>query len=701
MGGFGQHRFARLIRLAVVLAGVVLLATPATAEEPGVTPLRRTVIALYDGPDDPVTPEAENMIHQTVEMPCNWLGLVVRTKHVKDGPPPAAWLADARAVVTWLQQPYEMPEWVWPWLEKEVPARQLRVVHLEALPGEDADDPKQPRLSKWLEPFGMAWKDGYTDAKARIAVEFVAGDACRLEYDPRRIATHTGPYSTAASNRVWLKTRDREAPDDVRTPVVTGPWGGIALSPWTVIEGSKEGERRWALDPFPFFREALGMQGVPAPDPSVLWGRRLFVFHVDGDGFESISTVDGKSFCGDIFIPDVLEKFRIPCTMSIIVASLTPELAPETPTKRMQIAKAIFALPYVEAASHGTLHPYKWNEPWGPTPEDLAKFGYPRLTGFTYSPASEVRDSIQFIQRYLMPEGDDDVGMLWTGDCVPPPPAIQAADDLGAWNMNGGTFRWDPAYDSVGFVTPWIRRVGGRIQVYAGAANENEFPGFFTDHPAAFGNIAITLERTGGKRILKPANVYAHFYSAERPARLRALQTLIRRWAFEEETLVATASMYAGAVMGALGMTIDRTAAGWRFGNYGACRTVRIDGERRAVDFARSKGIAGAREMKGALFLHLTGDTAEVVLSDRVPGRLHVVESNHVLTDVRLDERSLTFMSEADYVDRRVLVGGLPLGSKATLVVGDARRSLEVGAYGRVLVRLEPGGPDRVEVRLP
>ena len=52
--------------------------------------------------------------------------------------------------------------------------------------------------------------------------------------------------------------------------------------------------------------------------------------------------------------------------MSIIVASLSPELAPEKPTKRMEIAKQIFALPYVEAASHGTLHPYEWNEPWGP-----------------------------------------------------------------------------------------------------------------------------------------------------------------------------------------------------------------------------------------------------------------------------------------------------------------------------------------------
>lgn len=702
MGGFGHSVTRRVVGLAAVLVGAALVsAAPAAAEEPAGTPVRRTVIALYDGPIDPLNPEVENPVARTLEMPLNWLGLVVRMQHVSAGPPPRAWLEDARAVLTWLQQPYELPAWVWPWLERVVPANQMRVVHFESLPAEGAGDAKQPRLTRWLERKGLAWKDGYLDARARIQVELVAGEACRLEADPRRRATHQGPANGSASNRVWVRTRDRETPGDVRTPVVTGPWGGIALYPWGVFEGEREADRRWSLDPFLFLQAALGMERVPAPDPSVLWGRRLFMLHVDGDGFESISRVDNKSFCAEVFQREVLERFRIPCTASIIVAGLTPRLEPEKPTRRMAIAKSIFALPFVEVASHGTLHPYAWNEPWSPSPESLAKFGYPRLEGFTYSPAAEVRASVAFIRKHLLPAGGAPVGMLWTGDCLPQEEALAAADELDCWNMNGGTFRWDPAFDSVGFVSPWTRRVGSRIQVHAGAANENEFEGFFTDHPAAFGNVAITIERAGRRRILKPANVYAHFYSAEHVVRLRTLQGLIRRFAFEEETLVVPASTYTAAVRGALGMRIEQTAAGWRFSRYGGCRTVRIEEERLAVDFARSTNIAGSREMKGALFLHLTGDEAEVVLADRVPGRLHVVESNHALEDVVLGERTLAFTSEARYVDRQVLVGGLPQGGKATLVVGEARRSLDVGAYGRALVRLEPGGPDRVEVRLP
>ena len=52
--------------------------------------------------------------------------------------------------------------------------------------------------------------------------------------------------------------------------------------------------------------------------------------------------------------------------------------------------------------------------------------------------------------------------------------------------------------------------------------------------PSAFGHIRETIRRTGSPRILKPANVYCHLYSAEHPVRLRTLQKLIEAYALYE-----------------------------------------------------------------------------------------------------------------------------------------------------------------------
>ena len=77
--------------------------------------------------------------------------------------------------------------------------------------------------------------------------------------------------------------------------------------------------------------DALGMRGVPAPEPSVLFGRRMFLLHVDGDGFESISTVaidsgSGKS-SAEVFRERVVGRFKIPMTISVdgITSSRPPD----------------------------------------------------------------------------------------------------------------------------------------------------------------------------------------------------------------------------------------------------------------------------------------------------------------------------------------------------------------------------------------
>ena len=444
----------------------------------------------------------------------------MRYHYLETGPPPAEWLQDSRAVLTWFYDEHEAPPWLWPLLESAVDRHAMRVVHLGDL-GPLKRDPE--RLARWLKRFGLKSQDLYLRDALRVAVEFRDEKLCAYEANPRPHAVHTGPRSVDPKNRVWVTTRDRFDKDAACHPIVTGRWGALALDPWFLLDKSEQGERRWFVDPFAFFREALGMERVPAPHPAVLNGRRMWFCQVDGDGFESYSSVEPGKICGHVFTERVLKAYPLPFTVSVIVSSLTDDYEIADETEKMALARRTLQLPNVEPASHGVLHTLNWRRPLRPDSKPRTIVWYPSLKNFAYTPVAEVRESIRFVNERLLDAPRRCEVMLWTGEANPDEAAIRAATEAGCVNLNGGVFRWDAWHDSLAFVTPWSRRVGRQLQVYAGAANENAFEGFFDTMPGAFAHIDATIRRTGEPRILKPANLYVHFYSAENPQRLRAL----------------------------------------------------------------------------------------------------------------------------------------------------------------------------------
>lgn len=693
----GSIAFLGLGLTLAVFAGSAGLAGAADEDDPDGTRVPRLVIALYDGLDIDAPPEHEEPVWSVLQMPLNHLGLVVRAHDIRQGPPPRAWLDEARGVVTWLRPAPSAPEWLWPWLENEVASRAVRVVHLGSF-GCLLED--RARLSAWLARFGLQWKEGFVGSRLRIETTFKSARLCAFEQDPRRYTQHEGPLSTGASNVVWVTTRDRNRREDVRTPVVTGPWGAFALDPWIVRFGDAPGARRWHLDPFAFFREALGVADVPAPHPSVLNGRRMFMLHVDGDGFESLSTVRPGVLSAQIFLEEILDHYNLPCTVSVIVGSIARDLHVPNPTDEMRLAQTILGRPFVEVASHGVLHPFRWNASWAPGRPPLATLPYKRVENYDYSPVGEVRDSVRFINEKLLADGKRCRVMLWTGDCLPPREAILECARVNCLNMNGGTYRWDEVHDSVSYVSPWIRRLQDAVQVTAGAANENEFPGFFTTHPRVFSHVGTTIERTGAGRILKPANVYVHFYSAETLPRLEELRKLIDRWGLKEPTAPVFVSTYVQAVLGALDARIFKTKSGWALRRFGGCRTVRLDNETHAVDLALSSGLLGSRRIGASLYVHLAGPDANVVLATSPVARPHVEEANHTLIEARLEASSIAFVSEA-LAPRVVVIAGLPSSADVEVTIGARSQTRRTSAKGRIELRLPRGGPDRIEVRVP
>ncbi|MHC4134828.1 MAG: polysaccharide deacetylase family protein [Planctomycetota bacterium] len=682
------------MRIAACLVCLAGLYSPAAAEEG--TPVRRHVIVLVGSPHP--DGETEDVAHQLLELPLNHCGMVVRRHSIDDGPPPAAWLEDARAVITHFDPAAKANDWLWPWLEKAVARHRLRVIHFgELTPLEQRGD---KRLRRWLARRGLAYDRVFLRDAVRIRVRYRAKETCAFEADPRIRTTHRGPKNISPRNRVWVETRDRFRPDDARAPVVTGPWGGLALDPWAVTNGGTNQERRWHIDPFLFFREALGVDGVPAPHPSVLNGRRMWFLHIDGDGFESLSTVRPNTYAARIMLDDVLLRYRLPFTVSIIVRSLTPDYAIEKPTRAMELARRILNLPHVEPASHGVLHTLRWKRDLKPTDPPRTIMWYGKLENYEYSQLNEVRESVRFVNERLMEGGRRCALMLWTGDTIPGEDVIAAAGEAACLNLNGGDFRWDRWYDSVGFVSPWSRRVGDALQVYAGATNENMFDGFFTTMPGAFAQIDETIERTGSPRILKPANIYVHFYSAERPPRLRALHDLIQRWGLKEPTAPVFASAYCRAVISAVETARARKIRdGWLLRDFGDCRTARIDEDPRDVDFARSRGLLGARRIRDSLYLHLAAPDAKVVLAADPAPAPHVEEANCFLETGRLTPDGVTVTATA-HNPRLVVFAGFPAHAPLQVLLDGEEQERSADGRGRLRIALDEPGTTRIAVRL-
>jgi polysaccharide biosynthesis protein PelA len=662
-------------------------------------------LALVDSQGQGWDLSTQDPVHEVVEMPLNHLGVTVRRHDIRRGPPPAAYLQNLRAVITFFQDAGNAPPWLWPWLEERARDPRLRFLHL----GNCGPLIRTPegrkdvtRFAKWLRRFGLGYDDFYGPGPLGIRVSYLDKTLCALESDGRRWAVHRGPWNLDDSNVPWVTTRHAAEPYRARTPVVTGSWGGIALNPWVYRGGSGMGDRRWHLDPFAFFRQALGLEGIPAPHPSVLNGRRMFFCHVDGDGFESISTVRRGLNCGRVFLEDVVDRYHLPFTVSVIIGSLTDDFATTEVTEKMRVASELLCRSNVEPATHTVTHPFFWNGvPKSMVADDPPLSGFPDLRNFKSDPRAEVAESIRFIDERLLRDGRRCRLVLWSGDTCPGRGAILEAGRRGGLNLNGGTFRWDAQADSVAYVSPWGRRVGDAIQVYAGAANENTFDGFYTTMPSAFRHINETIVRTGRGRILKPANVYIHFYSVERPARLRVLHRLIRRWAIEEETAPVFASVYAAAVNSALTTArIHRMANGWRFTGFGHCRTVRIDDEAREVDWDRSFGLLGSRRIGPSLYLHLAAPVVEVVLSRTAEDRPHVEEANHALTDVSMNPEGVSLTSKAIF-RREITLAGFPTGIDVDVVVDGKRSQRRTDAEGRIGFEFEGPGRTRLEVRIP
>lgn len=450
-------------------------------------------------------------------------------------------------------------------------------------------------------------------------------------------------------------------------------WGGVVFDPYWRFQPYSKDTLSY-FDPYKLLG-ALWPAGLfPAPDVTTRQGLRLFWAHVDGDAFATLSTTKRNTTCAEVIRDEILEQYPLPTTVSVIEAeirAIQDTQNPDDAPRYHDIAREIFRLPHVEAASHAFSHPFVWS-----TKDEAQQDYYDRRHLHlkashrfdTIDPRREIKGSVDYINRELLPPGKKVELMLWTGNCRPFAEALRICREIGIEAMNGGFTIYSPRHPQHCAIAPRVTWWDDELQVYA--ANQNEF--VYTDDWSGptfggFDQVIRSFEMLETPRRMKPVNVYYHFYSAVFPGSLLALKR-VYEWSMDRPLHAITASEASRITRDAVFTRIFRTGPKrWLLVNDGALTTFRIPKHLGYPDLDASTHVTGFNDHGSERYVHTDGSPAvELVLRSDPPERLFL-ESSEAALEFDSFARTHCAFEARGYRPSQLVFGGLAPGAAFTL----------------------------------
>lgn len=460
--------------------------------------------------------------------------------------------------------------------------------------------------------------------------------------------------NTSRTNTVHLSFADNRG---IETDTVfTGPWGGMALHP-TIIEETFDGHFQWVIDPFTFLRKSLNLIDAPMPDITTENGKRLWFAHIDGDALPSWAELPGRRLGAQVIKDEILDKYNLPHTISIVEAELNalPQFA-DRRKLMVKTAREIFAMDDVEIASHTYSHPFKWQR----IQPGMAsgRFNLP-VRDYRYNVEREIGGSVKYIDSELAPPGKKTKVLLWSGDAVPLADALDSVERNGLVNMNGGNTVITRSRPTVALVTPNVRDIDGRLQIYAPIMNENIYTNEWTGPFDGFRRVIETLELTDKPRRLKPANIYYHFYAGTKKASLQSLWE-IYDWSIAQEIYPVPASEYIVKVPHFRSAGVARHLDGrWKLSGLGPIRSLRMFKKNNWPILGTDSAIIGGRQLHDGMYLHTNGaDSLSFKMQSTKPQRPHLVAANARVDRWRTNENNIVNLKMTGHVPVRLELSG-------------------------------------------
>lgn len=641
----------------------------------------RRILMLYEkqNPSDQLIYQD---VHRVATMPLNHLGYIAEYVDVGEGLPEYPLTGRVAGIVTRFTDASRFDAKLYAWLRRQIDAG-VRVAILGDF-GFQMTAARAAALGLVLGPSGAA-----LDPLAIAHRDPIMG----FEIDPfpdRRSYLPLTVRKGAPDSVALLSLSGRS--DERMDAVALTPWGGYALYPYNVITLPGTSSKRWVIDPFAFFQRALALTDMPAPDTTTESGRRLLLAHIDGDGFASRAETRGTPFSGEVLLTDVLPRYPIPHTISIIEGEISARgVHPELATKLEPIARRIFARDNVELASHSFSHPFRWRaaEATATRASASASETYAlKIPDYTYSTQAEVQGSIDYINTRLAPPGKRTRVFLWTGDCDPDEAPLAATDAAGVFNMNGGDTLITRADPTLTLVSPLGIPRGRHFQVYAPNQNENVYTNLWEGPYYGFERVIETFELTERPRRLKPVNIYYHMYSTTKTASLTALHK-VYAWAMARPLHPIYASEYAARVLDFERLVLARGLDGtWRVRGANALRTLRMPA---SAGVPEGIGVAGHARHADAVYIHLSASEARFRMRKDAPPGPVLHDANARITRFEPAPDGFRF----SLAGHRPLEFGLRAAARCSVSVSG--RVLKPGPDG--LFRLESHAADDIAVR--
>lgn len=627
-------------------------------------------------------------LHQYAEMPLNHLGMEVVYHSVSDPLPNNSAMQEFRGIITWFKKPDSLqnPKPYCSWLDQQLKDGKYLVMlgEMGFLKGESSNMPDE--CSDMLKNFGVEYQGNYTDNPLYFNVEYK--EEAMVEFERKIHLADNLTYSqfriTDPLGKSYLTLRRADDPTMKSAVVLVTAKGGYVYQGYTHYKNLDLDRAELRLNPFDFFEEALHLEGLPRPDVSLLNGRRLFYSQIDGDGIFNVSHIDRKSFSGEIILEKVLKKFsNLPITVSIITGYL--DKMEFRNQRTLDLYKNMFSLPNVEPAAHGYAHPLKWQKGTVALKIPGYKLDRKKETAGAMVMLDTLLNSLQIPKQPRL--------YLWTGDCRPDEETIGFLAEKPWLNMNGGDSRMDSNFSSYAYVRPLGLGRGSHRQVYSGNSNENTYTHLWEGRHYGFADVLETFKNTESPRLIRPMDVYYHFYSGERHASLKALMN-VYEYVLKEPYFPVQAGDYALIVDDFFKLEMYRIGDGFRILNRGHLLTIRFDNEERFPDLERSVGVIGYRNYQNNLYVYLDELEEHIVYFDKNrPHRPHFLEANFMIRNFSGTKEKIRFFEKGWGQKIFVLAGLLP-NRDYVVDNGVIRLVFQTDGNGVLVAELIGEGPD-------
>lgn len=659
----------------------------------------RRIIAFWNSTTDKVV--EDSLIHRTLEMPLNYLGLDVDYWDIQKPLPDLFSNDDIRGILICFKNgismvnPEEFIDWVCKAIDIGKKVVLMRNHGFSAnTKGDFTSGDAQNRLFERLGfTNSLDWVDyPYDYQVTEMDQEFFNFEKPLPSILPPFNLTHL----LASTGKSLLRVGIPGKPESEADLAIISPHGGYIAENYAYffdpIEFTTNSRSLgWYVNPFRFFALAFDTASLPVPDTTTLAGRRIFFSACHGDNWNAETTIEEyhghEVYCSEVLLDKVIKPNPdLPIAVGFVAADFDPKWAMKE--KSQEIMIKYMNLPHVEAVSHTYSHPFYWDffrtggpekeidylsfYPYGSwqnsflswfkariyqisNPKKFAeklKWGYGKPRAYAnekFNLEKEITGALNFLNAFAPLENQIKL-LIWSGDSRPWDVPVQLTEKAGMKNFGGGYVQFDSLHPSVLFVYPLCRKPGGIIQLYCPSNPENAYTNGWTDQFYGFQYLKETLINTEMPRRLKPIALYYHSYSGQFSASVNAILSNIK-FIRTQSPISLQLGRYIDIGNGFFSVRIERIGDKiWKIKNRQGLQTIRFDeAQDQQVDFSKSKGIIGYRIYQGSLYIYLDASVEEPIIAVKPfdhEDLLYLIESSWEVWDLKREAKGLSFKAK-------------------------------------------------------